>query len=345
MLTPNVVPDFTGLRVAVVGDLIADHYLFASPSRLSREAPVLVLRHEREEIRGGGSANVARNLWSLGAQTHVIGAVGRDANGRELRSLLETESITVEDVLTIPGWVTPTKTRILGAGPRRTMQQLLRIDHDPDAPLPQDARFKIADRVRALSGVVDAVILSDYDYGAVRQEVAEAARELMRDGIIVVLDPGRQVDGFRGLSAITPNLTELAEMADMPPSAMDSAPKVREAAQRVVDRLAPEFCLVTMGNQGMRLFGSSLPDEGVWLAASGGNEVIDVSGAGDTAVAAFTLALTAGLGVEGAMRIANVASGVVVMENGTAVCQLSKLRSALPHAPRPSPIATATSPG
>lgn len=338
MLTPNVVPDFTGLRVAVVGDLIADHYLFGRPTRLSREAPVMVLRHAGEEIGAGGAANVARNFWALGAQTLLFGAVGRDAMGRDLMRLLDSEQIDVSGVESVPEWVTPTKTRVLGAESGRTMHQVLRIDREPEEPQAEDVQQRVADRLRSLEGEVDALLVSDYGYGLTGAHVARAARELQARGVLVVLDPRRNFEPFRGATAMTPNLSEVAEATGTRPESLSTLEGVRDAADRFRERFAPKSLLVTMGNRGMALFSPEHP-LGVTIPPAGSESVVDVSGAGDTAASAFTLGLAAGLEGPRSMRLANAASGVVVMENGTAVCPLSKLRSALTSAPQPSAAA------
>jgi rfaE bifunctional protein kinase chain/domain len=340
MLTPNVVPDFTALRVAVVGDLIVDRYVFARPTRLSREAPVIVMRHAGEELGAGGAANVARNLWSLGARTMLLGAVARDAGGRDLLRLLGDDQIDVDAVQTLAEWTTPTKTRILGAEPGRTMHQVLRIDREPEAPIGADVRATIAADVRSLAGRVDALLVSDYGYGVVDEGVAAAAREVRDAGGVVVLDPRNGFDSMRGATAFTPNLAELANATGRRHEEMMDFPTVVTAAGELLDRSEPELLLVTMGNRGMALF-SRDHREGVTIRPSGSESVVDVSGAGDTAAAAFTLALAAGLEGPRAMRLANTAAGSVVMEHGTAVCSLSKLRSDLPTAPQPSQPATA----
>jgi len=337
MLTPNVVPDFTGLRVAVVGDLIADHYLFGRPTRLSREAPVMVLRHAGEEIGAGGAANVARNLWSLGAHTLLFGAVGRDATGRELLRILESGQIEVDGIETVPGWVTPQKTRVLGAEPGRTMHQVLRIDREPDTPLPVEVQTAIASRLKSLVGRIDALLVSDYGYGLAGDPIAAAAREILEAGAIVVLDPRRNIEIFSGVTAMTPNLAELALATGERVEDLADIDGVRRAVAKFVARYQPSVLLVTLGNRGMALFSRDEP-HGVSIRAAGSESVVDVSGAGDTAASAFTLGLAAGLSGSRAMRLANAASGVVVMESGTAVCSLSKLRSALPNAPQPQAV-------
>src|SRR6185503_3394114 len=161
----SLVPDFPALRVAVVGDLVADHYLFGEPTRLSREAPVMVLRHRGEELGAGGAANAARNLRSLGASVRALGVVGRDKNGRELVELLERDGIDVTGVEAIADWITPTKTRVLGAEPGRTRQHILRIDREPELAPSEAVRARLGRRLAELEGNIDAVLLSDYGYG------------------------------------------------------------------------------------------------------------------------------------------------------------------------------------
>lgn len=329
------VPDFTRLRVAVVGDLIADHYVQTYPTRLSREAPVIVLRHRGEHLRAGGAANVARNLWALGANTHVVGAVGADANGREVLRLLEEEQVDVAGVAPVRGWITPTKTRICASEPARSPHQVLRVDREPDGPLPAEHCTELAARVRALAGEIDALLVSDYGYGVAGQELAEAALAVRASGATVLLDPRGGLERFRGVTAMTPNLTELAAETGRRFEDLEDTDAVAECAGILIERCAPSFLLVTRGNRGMTLFGSDLPESGVSVAASGPIDGVDPTGAGDTAAAVFLLGLAAGMSGPEAMRISNAASGVVVMENGTVPCSLSRLRSALVDAPVP----------
>jgi rfaE bifunctional protein kinase chain/domain len=335
MSASSPVPDFSRLRVAVVGDLVADHYLFGEPVRLSREAPVMVLRHRGEELGAGGAANAARNLRSLGAEVVVLGVVARDKNGRALLELLERDGIDVRGVETLADWLTPTKTRILGAEPGRTHQQMLRVDREPEVEPPESVRALLATRLAELDDHVDAVLLSDYGYGLLGAEMAESACALRDGGAVVVLDPRKVFDPFQGLSAITPNLGELALAARRGIEELASEAELARAAHEMLARCTPEYLLVTRGNRGMSLF---LRGAGAPLAVpAAGHEAVDVSGAGDTAAAAFTLALAAGLDGPRAMRLANAAAGVVVMEPRAAACTLDKLRSAL--ASSPSPVA------
>lgn len=185
-------PEFGGLRVAVAGDLICDHYVVAEPRGLSREAPVMVLRHRSESVGAGGAANVARNLRALGATTLCVGALGRDARGREVIERLEAAGVDVSGVRTEVGWTTPTKTRVLAAEPRRWPQQVLRIDREPEAPLSEEACARLGADVRALGRSVDALVVSDYGYGAVGDALAAAAAELAASGASTASGPSRR---------------------------------------------------------------------------------------------------------------------------------------------------------
>jgi rfaE bifunctional protein kinase chain/domain len=308
----------------------------AEPKGLSREAPVIVLRALSERLGAGGAANVARNLRALGAQTRLLGTVGRDARGRELVELLEREGIDVAGVESVPGWSTPTKTRVLAAEPRRSLQQVLRLDRDPAGAPPPAARESVRARVRALGSEVDALIVSDYEYGLLDAPLAHETARLAESGLVVVLDPRARLEGFEGLTALTPNLSELARFTGRAPEALSEPRELCAAAAELLERARPRWLLVTRGNSGMALFGEGLSAQGVAVEASGTGNVTDVTGAGDTAAAVFTLALARGLAPTEAMCLANAASGVVVQEHGAAVCTPEALRAAVALAPAPS---------
>lgn len=333
-----LIQSFPKLRVAVAGDMVADHYIYAEPRRLSREAPVMVLRHNHERIGAGGAANVARNLRALESQVSVFGLVGRDMPGRELLSTLKDEGIELKSVQTSPEWVTPTKTRILAAEARRFPQQVLRIDREPDAPVAAAICAGVARSLLQRMESLDALVVSDYDYGLVGDDLAQVAREFAAAGKVVVLDPRSQLDGFQGITAVTPNVGELAQFTGCSADELDDVGALRRAARQLQERVGSRYLLVTRGNLGMALFGEGLPSAGVAVPASGSSEVTDVSGAGDSAASVFALALAAGVEPTQAMALANTASGVVVMENGTAVCTREQLEQALGSCPAPTEL-------
>jgi rfaE bifunctional protein kinase chain/domain len=331
--------DFTHLRASVVGDLISDHYLVTEPRSLSREAPVMVLRHSGEHFQAGGAANVARNVRALNCATRLHGAVGRDARGRELIELLEGFRVDCFGVESVPSWTTPTKTRIVAAEPRRSLQQVLRIDREPVAPAPTEVRARVRERLVSLAPAIDALIVSDYDYGMVDAELGALCGELTVRGVTVVLDPRSTIAGFKGVTAMTPNIGELAHFTGRRAEDLVELRDVADAAQELLTRSPMRWLLVTRGNKGMALFGEGCPERGVTVEASGTGNVTDVTGAGDTAATVFALALAAKLDAPLAMQLANAASGVVVMEHGTSVCTTEQLRSALPVSPPPVRVA------
>lgn len=326
-------PSFRGLELVVAGDLIADRWIHATPRRVSREAPVLVFAHESEELCPGGAANVARNLVALGAKVRLYGAVGRDASGRELCAQLEAAGIELSGVERLAQYTTPTKTRIYAAEARRTPQQVLRLDREPrTAPAPGSYRVTRKHLAKHASAA-DALLISDYEYGYADRELAQLAAELARAGTPVVLDPRRAESGFEALTAWTPNLAELAALTQREPTWLEDETELSLAAEELRKARRLQYLLVTRGNQGMSLFGEARAPRGLSIPASGSGEVTDVTGAGDTAAAVFTLGLARGLEARAAMVLANAAAGVVVLERGAAVASPRQLRAALAQAP------------
>ena len=289
----------------------------------------MVLSHRHEELGAGGAANVARNLASLGARVAVFGIVGRDASGRELVRILEADGVDTAGVEIVSGWDTPTKTRILAAEPRRSLQQVLRIDREPTAGHERSVLEALAGRLTRAASTFGALVLSDYEYGAIGPDLRTAVATLSGAGKTVVLDPRREIDGFRGLTALTPNLGELAHFSGTRAQDLEEGDGLERAARGVLERTAARWLLVTRGNRGMVLFGDGIAPSGRAVPASGSGDVTDVCGAGDTAAAVFALALAAGEDPARAMTLANAASGVVVMEHGAAFCFPDQLRAAL----------------
>lgn len=323
-------PDFRGLRVAVVGDLVADRYIYARPTRPSREAPVVVLREEGQEILPGGAANTARNVRSLGANVQLVGCLGRDEAARALLQRLGREGVGLAGVEVVGGWETPIKTRVLAGEHNRTLQQVLRMDREPAGPVPPERRAQLIERFLELAKDVDAVIVSDYGYGMCGVELAEAiARFRETSDVPVVLDPRQRFKSFRGVAAMTPNREDLARAVGRDAEELEDRDVLARAAHVVLGEAGPGLLLVTLGKGGMALFGQGLPETGLSLPAFGSQAVVDVTGAGDTAAAAFALGLARGLSGPASMVVANAAAGVVVMKLGAEVCSPEELGAAL----------------
>jgi rfaE bifunctional protein kinase chain/domain len=326
-------PDFSRLRLAVLGDPIADRYVEGLPSRLSREAPVLVLRHSSEELRAGGAANVARNLVELGARCTLFGVVGDCPAGRALRAGLAADGVDVGALAEGSGWSTPTKTRFLAGERHRMPQQVLRVDREPEGPPPAQALAQVAADLAERAGEYDALVVSDYGYGGLDPSVLEVAQRLAAHGVPVIVDPRRRADIVGAPTALTPNLDELARFAGTEPAELESPVALQLAAEQVLAQVGARWLLATLGNRGMALFGRR--GERFDVGPSGREPVVDVSGAGDTAAASFALCLAAGVPPEQAMAIANAAAGLVVLERGPAAPDLRRLARVLRDAPQP----------
>jgi rfaE bifunctional protein kinase chain/domain len=319
----RVVDRFPGRRIAVIGDLIGDEFLYGEIARVSREAPVLVLEY-RELVRlPGGAANAACNLLDLGCRVRVAGAVGDDAAGRDLVASLGRKHADVAAVRRIRGYPTPVKTRILAGAHHSAPQQVVRVDRKA---LLEPARVPSERSIaRAIRGC-DAVILSDYGYGAVTREVAEAARAASRARAIpIVVDSRFRLLEFPGVTSLTPNITEVEAALGL--SIANDARLLERAGRALVRRQRIDFLLVTQGRFGMTLLERGR--RGLHIPIFGSDEVADVTGAGDTVIAVFTLALACGARPEEGARLANYAAGLVVMKRGTATVTRSELSRAI----------------
>ncbi len=329
-------PGLPGLRALVIGDAVLDRWVRAEPTRLSREAPVPVYRERSEQLRAGGAANVALNLAQLGAQVDFVGALGADAEGREVLEQLRAAGVGVEHALALAEYRTPRKTRVLASAPHRQPVQVLRLDRDPEAPLGAKQRARLARRMmraaEAGSERYGLAILSDYGYGHLGEELQAPMTSLAERGTCCVLDPRRLEFQAAGLTALTPNLEDLARRAGQEPALLEDPAELERAALGWLAETSARYLLATLGRAGMALFG---PDgELARVPSAGGDRVVDVSGAGDTAAAWFAVALGSGFDPVRAMEIANAAAGCSVLKLGTAAPNRSEVQALLMRVPR-----------
>jgi rfaE bifunctional protein kinase chain/domain len=321
----EIVARLRGRRILVLADLVADEFVYGRVERVSREAPVLILRHEASDLRLGGGANAAHNIRTLGGVPLPVGALGRDAAGARLRALFREKGVSTSRVFTDPAYVTPVKTRVLAGGVHSTKQQIVRIDKVE--PLRDGALL----RRRVLAAVgdaprVDAVLVSDYGLGLLTRDVVEAAVALARRRRVpVTVDSRYGLLAFRGMTAVTPNEPEVE--AALGTSIGHDRRRLEAAGRTVLRRLGAEAVLVTRGSDGMALFERG--KEPLHIPIHGSDQVADVTGAGDTVIAAFTLALAAGATPAAAGRLANYAGGIVVMKRGTATVTAAELLAAV----------------
>jgi rfaE bifunctional protein kinase chain/domain len=317
-----IIRRFPQQKVLVVGDSIADQSIYGAISRVSREAPVFILRHEHTETSPGGAANCAMNLAALGASVSLVSVVGEDEAGRALKAKLQASGVDCAGILTVTGLQTTTKVRILAGQAHSTRQQVIRIDYE-GAPM-TDFRLRrtLQENVDKQLAATGAVIVSDYNYGVVSPEIAGTVLEATNSrGIPAMVDSRFQLGGFKGFTSATPNEEEVETLL----ARVLEDGELDAAGQELRDRLAYRALLITRGGQGMTLFEEGV--EPLHLEAVGGREPLDGTGAGDTVIATYTLALASDASFPDAARLANYAGGLVVMKRGTATVTSTELIS------------------
>lgn len=328
-----LVDAMAGQPVAMLVDLVADLFITGTPKRISREAPVLILSYQGERLIPGGGANAVANVAALGGRPLPLGVVGDDENGRRLVAALAELGVATDGVLVRTGYRTPTKVRILGGGKHSIKQQIVRYDIEDSLNLSGDDRDHFAttlERWRA-DGPVPVAILSDYGYGAVEPDLLPHLRRALGPEAVVVCDSRYRLGDFRGLDGATPNEEEAEALLG---GAFDDDPeRLEEGGRQLRERLGARFLLITRGSRGMSLF-----EEGgsVHVPVHGTDQVADVTGAGDTVIGTFALALAAGATPLEAVLLANYAGGVVVMKMGTATLTPDELRRAVESDVRPT---------
>jgi rfaE bifunctional protein kinase chain/domain len=324
----TLVDAFAKTRVAVFGDLIVDEFIYGELSRVSREAPVLILDYDSTEIVAGGAGNAASNVAALGGSPAAVGAAGRDETGRRLLETMRRH-VDVGGVVRPASYRTPTKTRILAGGVHSAKQQVVRIDRST-RPVYSDAdRRAIESRLLRACSKADALLVSDYGTGLVTPAAVARARAALkrRDGSTgpILIDSRYALLRFRGMTACTPNESEVEHLLGI--RIGDNLRILERAGRELLARTRARAVLVTRGSRGMALFERDRPT--IHIPIFGSDQIADVTGAGDTVIATMTLALAAGATFDEAARLANYAGGLVVMKRGTATITADELREAV----------------
>ncbi len=312
--------NFFDKKVVIVGDLVADQFLHGTISRMSREAPVLILRHDQTETLPGGAANAAVNVASLGGTAVLVGIVGDDLNGQLLLEKLRASNVDCDFVLTSDKFQTTAKVRVLAEQNYAPRQQMIRIDYENKEPIAVELQNKLREHLSSAAANAAAIIISDYDYGAANEEVVEAARTIAAARKIPLLVDSRfGLKKFLNVTTATPNQEEVEQILGKNFTEQDCV--------ELCESLGYQSLLVTRGNEGMILIEKNQPPKR--FAAVGAKEPVDVTGAGDTVIAAYALGLAAGLNFADAANLANHAGGIVVMKKGTASVSFSELFNSL----------------
>jgi rfaE bifunctional protein kinase chain/domain len=312
----------------VFGDLLVDEFIYGQISRVSREAPVLILEYDSTEIVPGGAGNAANNVASLGGKAIAIGVTGSDEPGRRLVETM-TARIDVRNIVSHRALVTPTKTRILAGGVHSAKQQVVRVDRSPRQSIPDDLRQAVTRRLFAALNRCDALLVSDYGSGIVVPAVVSGAQRLLRGpGRLqppVLIDSRYALLRYRRMTMCTPNESEVEQLLGV--TIGENARVLEKAGRELLTRASAGAVLITRGSRGMALFERDRPT--VHIPIFGSDQIADVTGAGDTVIATMTLALAAGGTFEEAARLANYAGGLVVMKRGTATVTADELKDAI----------------
>lgn len=312
-------------NIMVIGDMVADVYLEGKISRISREAPVLILEHSNENVVPGGAANAVHNTATLGGKVYAVGVIGQDFAGQELVRVLNSKGVNTQGLLEDNDRPTITKTRVMAGGQATVRQQVVRIDREKKEPLLADVESRIVSYVENNIPNMSAVVLSDYGSHSVSPKILQTAIEQChKAGIPCIVDSRYNVMAFKGVTVVKQNESEAAAAVGL--KLLDSKSLIT-AGKTLLSRLEAQAVLITQGPDGMTLF--EVDDKFTHIPVTNKSEVYDVTGAGDTVVSAMILALAAGADYLDAARLSNFAAGVVVKKPGTATTTPNELCEAI----------------
>lgn len=326
----KIVEAFPKITVTVLGDLVADEFVFGEISRVSREAPVLILKHRERTVVPGGGANAANNLAELGVNVLPVGIVGDDEPGRLLLKYFRHKKIAVSGVLKDKAYTTVTKTRILAGMTHTARQQVVRVDREPHDPPNSHLTRELYLAARNYAHASDALLVSDYGYGAATPAIVSAlqAKGKLR-AVPIVLDSRYRMLQYADVTAATPNESEVEAALGI--RIGHNWETLLAAGDQVMSTMKLQSLVITRGRDGMVAFNHT--HKPVDIPIYGSDQVADVTGAGDTVIAAFTAALAAGASTEEAAQLANYAGGIVVMKRGTATVSREELLHAIAQTP------------
>lgn len=314
---------FHSAKVLVIADLTLDEFVMGTAERVSREAPVLIIRHEETRQVPGGGANTLYNLAILGANVTAIGIVGDDLQGKDLLRILNGVKIETKLVSLVPNWVTITKSRITAHARQSVMQQIVRLDRKPKTFPTQNTIAEIVKNIQTAITEADAVICSDYGDGVFSNEVIQAALSHKQ----VMVDSQKDLHRFLGATIFTPNLPEAEQAVGYP---IQNEEDLQKAGRELIQKTQAKYVLITQGEAGMTLFEQEANFvNSVTIPAYNKTEVFDVTGAGDTVISVLGLALCVGANALDAAILGNLAAGIVVRKFGTATATIEEILAVL----------------
>jgi rfaE bifunctional protein kinase chain/domain len=323
----SIVRSFTGVSITVIADLVADEFVYGEISRVSREAPVLILKHRERTVVPGGGGNAVMNLASLGVKVFPVGAVGDDEPGELLVECFRQKKIPTDGITRLKEQVTTTKTRILAGMSHTSRQQVVRVDREASVLSEgSSAASKLIKAAADRTGPANALLVSDYGYGAATPGIVRAINSEDRNaGKPITLDSRYRMLEYTGITAATPNEPEVEAALGI--EVGDNIERLFAAGKQLLERMKLSSLVITRGRDGMVVFEQG--EEPLVIPIFGSDQVVDVTGAGDTVIATFTAALAAGADTVTAARLANLAGGIVVMKRGTATVSQTELLAAV----------------
>ncbi|MFP4016411.1 MAG: bifunctional heptose 7-phosphate kinase/heptose 1-phosphate adenyltransferase [Halanaerobiales bacterium] len=315
---------FNKQKILVIGDMIADQFIIGQPQRLSREAPVLILKQTEHNVLPGGGTNAANNAASLGGQVFLAGVIGADSVGKRLKDKLIELEIVTDGLIIDSSRPTSVKTRILAGGGQIVKQQMVRVDNLETQDISPEIEGQLLTYIESIIDKVDGIILSDYGNGVFTENIINKVIKMgNKHNKILAVDSRYQLKKFKNITIATPNKEETENNVGFE---LDSPDKVERAGWELKERLEAESILVTLGGEGMQIFTETGTTH---IPASNFTEVFDVTGAGDTVIATLVLALSSGASSVEAMKIANYAAGIVVRKSGVATTNIEELKRVL----------------
>jgi len=321
----RIIDGFAQSKIAVVGDIVADIYIYCKPFKLSREAPVLVVRHDSEKIVPGGAGNAINNLAQLGASVYPISIIGNDEAGRAVLNHFADDNINLEGLIISDERETISKTRIMAGDDHTSKQQVIRIDKEAKHHITPHLEEDLLSSLINIAKGIDAILVSDYGHGVITPKLIEKISQIASKKIVVV-DSRYHLLEYKDVTIITPNESEAEQSSGMLIKNDEDAATI---AKKFIKELRLKAVLITRGNKGMLIAEKSgaINHIPIW----GGDDIVDITGAGDTVTSVVTLSLISGANFYEAARLSNYAAGIVVMKSGTATLSRKELREAVEH--------------
>jgi rfaE bifunctional protein kinase chain/domain len=320
----GILKRFSKQKVMVIGDMVADEYILGMTSRVSREAPVLILKYDSHTVLPGCAANAVNNIYSLGGEVFPLGVVGDDEMGRRLMDFLKEKGIDTGGIISETNRLTPTKTRILAGGYNTTKQQVIRIDKENNNRIGKKTEGRLLRTFLQVSEIVDAILISDYGLGTISGDILNCINSLARKRKkIITVDSRFHMLKYRNITAATPNTEEVEWVFNITLNGNN----IKQYGRKILKQMGSNGLLITRGKEGMTLF--EMDGDITDIEIYGTDQVADVTGAGDTVISTFTLALAAHAPMKDAARLANYAGGIVVMKSGTATVNPEEIENAL----------------